>query len=207
MFYISRIKLSFSSTFPGKITIFKAKLKIKHFLSTPLKFKHFLRSVTTLGLMSVKQAWGSGILYIGYTRHCPVQPTNFSFPAWRSISRRSGMSIRALDVLLFTSLLVFPYNPPTTPTNKEYIQLTRYMTIPTLCSSLIVAMSPPHVLKMLTARLRVRMLYVSAWRKIFSISGRITGATWGIWVSVTSRQNSAIKYEYGTTRLTLIIMA
>ena len=48
MFYFSRINLSFSSTFPGKITIFKAKLKIKHFLSTPLKFKHFSRSVRTL---------------------------------------------------------------------------------------------------------------------------------------------------------------
>ena len=44
----SRIKLSFSSTFPGKITICKAKLKIKHFLSTPLKFKHFSRPVRTL---------------------------------------------------------------------------------------------------------------------------------------------------------------
>ena len=50
MFYFSRINLSFSSTFPGKITIFKAKLKIKHFLSTPLKFKHFSRYVRTLEL-------------------------------------------------------------------------------------------------------------------------------------------------------------
>ena len=48
MFYFSRINLSFSCTFPGKISIFKAKLKIKHFLSTPLKFKHFSRSVRTL---------------------------------------------------------------------------------------------------------------------------------------------------------------
>ena len=48
MLYLSRINLSFSSTFPGKITIFKAKLKIKHFSSTPLKFKHFSRSVRTL---------------------------------------------------------------------------------------------------------------------------------------------------------------
>ena len=48
MFFFSRIKLSFSSTFPGKISIFKEKLKIKHFLSTSLKFKHFSRPVTTL---------------------------------------------------------------------------------------------------------------------------------------------------------------
>ena len=48
MFYFWRIKLSVSITFPGKITIFKAKLKIMHFLSTPLKFKHFSRPVTTL---------------------------------------------------------------------------------------------------------------------------------------------------------------
>ena len=48
MFNFSRINLSFSSTFPGKINIFKAKLKNKHFLSTPLKFKHFSRSVRTL---------------------------------------------------------------------------------------------------------------------------------------------------------------
>ena len=48
-------KLSFSSIFPGKITIFKAKLKIKHFLSTPLKFKHFSRSVPTLDLAVLVQ--------------------------------------------------------------------------------------------------------------------------------------------------------
>ena len=33
MFYFSRTNLSFSSTFPGKITIFKAKWTTKHFLT------------------------------------------------------------------------------------------------------------------------------------------------------------------------------
>ena len=31
----------------------------------------------------------------------------------------------------------------------------------------------------------------SAWTNILYISGRINGATWGIWISETSRQNSA----------------
>ena len=63
MFYFSRIKLPFSITFPGKITIFKAKLKIKHFLSTPLKFKHFSRPVRTLLL-----SWTS-VNFLGESSH------------------------------------------------------------------------------------------------------------------------------------------
>ena len=61
MFYFSRIKLSFSSTFLGKITIFKAKFKIKHFLSTPLKFKHFSRPVTTLQSLQRLHCWSMGM--------------------------------------------------------------------------------------------------------------------------------------------------
>ena len=66
MFYFSRIKLSFSSTFPGKNTIFKAKLKIKHFLSTPLKFKHFSRPVTTQ-LTKVFYTYGPNFVILAWT--------------------------------------------------------------------------------------------------------------------------------------------
>ena len=39
MFYFSRMKLSFSSTFPEKITIFKTKLKTKHSTEIQALFK------------------------------------------------------------------------------------------------------------------------------------------------------------------------
>ena len=46
------------------------------------------------------------------------------------------------------------------------------------------------VLKIWTALLRVRTLYTSGSTMSFSSWGNITGATWGIWVSDTSWQNS-----------------
>ena len=63
----------------------------------------------------------------------------------------------------------------------------------TLWNSLMLCTSVVHVLNISTALPRVLILYVSACVKMRYISGRICGATCGIWMSVTSRVNSEIK--------------